>query len=163
MLRFALAGLLAALPAAAHAGIGTTYSLGSEYSTRGLYFSPMWLPTLDIVNEGMVIQLHALDLLSGLTNEAVVLGGNIHFTTLRKNINESIGGVVQPGGSLDIVTDFDFDPLYLSALGLVRMGAQSQKGMGFGIYVVPGAGIVLADGDLELGVSGTLQVSAWMN
>lgn len=163
MKRLLIAALAAFVPAVANAGVGLTWFTGSEFGAKSYYASPMGLPTIDIHNKEFVVQLHALDLVHGIVNEQLYLGANGYMTTRRMKVNEDIGGVIAPGASLDIVTNFDFDPLNLAAQGLVRMGAQTQKGMGFGIYVVPGLGIAMAGGEFDVVMSGQLQISTWTN
>lgn len=163
MKRALVALALAAAPSLAHAGWGFSYAQGPEFSTRGYYVSPMALPTFDIHLEGAAIQINALDLVSGLTREEVILGGNVYVQALKKKVTEDVAGVVDAGGSLDLVTNFDFDPLYVALLGQMRLGAQAQKGVGAGLYVIPGLGVAMAAGELELAVGGQLQFSVWVN
>lgn len=155
---------LLAAPMTASAGVGFTAHLESEYSTRGFYFSPMNLPTLDIVNEGLVIQLNALDLVEALTYEQLDLGVNVYKTVKAGPVNDDWKGVLQAGGSLDFVgnPDFSFDPLNLALLGQARMGFQKAQDFGFGVYVVPGLGFGYVADEVELMVSGGVQLSAWM-
>ncbi len=163
MKRFLLALALAVLPSAAQAGVGVTWFTGADGGAKGFFTSGSSLPTLDFHMEKYVIQVHALDLVRGVIGEQLYLGGDFYMTTRRLKVNEDIGGVIQPGGSLDIATNFDFDPLNLGVMGKVRMGAQTQKGMGFGIYVVPGIGFGLAGDETDVLFSGQLQISTWTN
>lgn len=153
---------LMALPMTASAGVGFTAHQESKYSARGFYFSPMNLPTLDITNEGLVIQINALDLLEALNSEQVHLGGAVYKTVKSGAITDSWKGVLQPGGNLDIVTNFDFDPINLALTGQARMGIQKADAFGFGVYVVPGVGVGYVADELEMMVSGGIQVAAWM-
>ena len=59
--------------------------------------------------------------------------------------------------------DFNFDYKQIGFQAHVRMGAQTQKGAGFGIYVVPGFGVGLVGDETDFIASGQLQVSAWTN
>lgn len=163
MMRTLLAAALAVLPSVAQAGVGVTWFTGFDGGAKGYFASGSALPTVDYHTEGMVIQVHALDLVRGVIGEQVYLGGDFYMTTRRLKVNEDIGGVIQPGGSLDIATNFDFDPLNLGVMGKVRLGAQTQKGMGFGIYVVPGIGFGLAGEETDVLFSGQLQISTWAN
>lgn len=155
---------LLAAPMTASAGIGFTAHVESEYSTRGFYFSPMNLPTLDITNDGLVIQLNALDLVEALTYEQVDLGVNVYKTVKAGPVNDNWKGVMQAGGSLDFVGSpgFSFDPMNLALLGQARMGIQKADAFGFGVYVVPGLGAGYVADEVELMVSGGIQVAAWM-
>ena len=166
MKRLLIAAALAAFPAVAQAGVGLTWQAGGTFtSPNGHYIPPFGLPTLDFhLQGGTVIQLNALDLVYGLPRKAVDVGGDFFVTTRRLKVNEDIGGVIQPGGRLEIATDTSFSAVAGSALFQLRMGAQTAKGMGFGIYVVPGLGAALGqDGEADLDVSGALQISTWMN
>lgn len=163
MKRAIVALALAAAPSLAHAGWGFSYAQGSEFSTRGYYVSPMVLPTFDIHADSLAVQINALDLISGVTREQVVVGGNVYVQAMKKKVSEEIAGVVDAGGSLDLVTNFDFDPVNVALLGQMRLGAQSQKGVGAGLYVIPGLGVAMAAGELELAVGGQLQFSVWVN
>ena len=72
---------------------------------------------------------------------------------------------VQAGGGLAVYApDFDFDYLGWDVQLKARLGAQTQKGAGFGIYVVPGLGATNGiTGDPSIAASGMVQFSAWMN
>ena len=176
MKRLLVAAALAVVPAAAHAGMGLTWQAGGTFnSPNGHYINVFGLPTLDFHQQGgMVIQVNAMDLIYGLatktldangdTSRAVDLAGGVYFTTRRYKVSEDIGGVIQPGARLEVQTNTGFDPLAVTAQAQVRMGAQAQKGMGFGIYVVPGIGAGLGqDGEADLIMSAGLQISTWLN
>lgn len=164
MKRFLVAAVLALLPAAAHAGVGVTWFTGAEGGAKSLIVDQSLLPTVDFHVQNYVIQVHALDLVRCGVGQALCLGGDFFATTRKLKVNDDIGGVIQPGGSLDIYSPtFDFDFVSLDAIAKVRMGAQTQKGMGFGIYVVPGLGIGMAGGEFDIAYSGQLQISTWTN
>lgn len=153
---------LLAAPLTASAGVGFTAHQEAKYSARGFYFSPMNLPTLDITNDGLVIQINALDLLEGLNSEQVHLGGAVYKTVKAGAVTGDWKGVLQPGGNLDLVTNFDFDPLNIALTGQARMGIQKAEDFGFGVYVVPGVGFGYVADEIEMMVSGGIQVAAWM-
>lgn len=153
---------LLAAPMTASAGIGFTAHQEAVYSARGFYVSPLNLPSLDITNDGLVIQLYALDLLEALNYENLHLGGAVYKTVKAGKVNDNWKGVMQPGGNLNLVTNFDFDPLNIALTGQVRMGIQKADEFGFGVYVVPGLGGAYAADEVELMVSGGIQVAAWM-
>lgn len=164
MKRFLMAAALAALPTAAQAGVGVTWFTGYDGGSKGFFTSGSALPTVDFHMNEYIIQVHALDLVRCGLTESLCLGGDFYMTTRRMKVNEDIGGVIQPGASLDIYSPtFDMDPLSVGAMGKVRMGAQTQKGMGFGIYVVPGIGLGMGGGELDFLYSGQLQISTWTN
>ncbi|MCB9777107.1 MAG: hypothetical protein H6742_00920 [Alphaproteobacteria bacterium] len=153
---------LLAAPMTASAGVGFTAHVENNYSTRGYYYSAMNLPSLDITNQGLVIQLYALDLIEGLTFEQVHLGGAVYKTVKSGEITGDWKGVLQPGGKLDFVTNFDFDPINIGLTGQARMGMQKAGDFGFGVYVVPGLGFGYVADEPELMVSGGVQLAAWM-
>ncbi len=160
---------LLALPMTASAGVGFTAHQSWTYSSRNYWGSPINLPSLDITNNGLVIQIHALDLIEALTYEDLDLGVAVYKTTKAGPVNDDWKGVFQPGGRLELDTNFNFDPLTVGALFEPRLGFQKADKFGFGLYVVPGIGAGVtpdpATGDtaFELLVSGGIQVAAWMN
>lgn len=161
MKRFLMAGALAALPLVAEAGVGSTYGFGGNLSGVG----PS-LPSIDWNAQGVIGQVHLLDLIVFGANNELLLSGNVFKTMQRAKVNEDIGGVVQLGGGLVLdAPDFNFDALGWDVQVKGRLGAQTQKGAGFGIYVVPGIGVTnnTLDGDPAVTGSGMVQFSAWMN
>jgi len=153
---------LLAAPMTASAGVGFTAHQEAKYTARGFYVSPMNLPSLDITNEGLVVQIYALDLLEALNYENIDLSVGLYKTVKSGKVTDNWKGVLQPGGTLDVSTNFDFDPLYLALTGQARMGIQKADDFGFGVYVVPGIGVADAAGEIEMAVSGGIQISAWM-
>lgn len=160
MKRYLIAGALAALPLVAEAGVGSTYGFGG--TTSGVAPS---LPSIDWNAQGVIGQLHLLDLIVYGANDELKLSGNVFKTMQRAKVNEDIGGVVQLGGGLVLdAPGFDFDYLAWDVQVKARLGAQTQKGAGFGIYVVPGIGVTNSvTGDPTVCGSGMVQFSAWMN
>lgn len=199
MKKLAIAAIACAMPLTATAkGWGFTHHNATGYSTFGqlddndnvvgegmpAYYSGFHgLPSLDIRQGGWVFQLDVLNLVHGvLSNEtdaegdaakSLHLGVNGYKTTQKHPIREDgLGGVIQPGFSLDIDSNSAFDPLRFDAQAQMRLGARTQQpdGMGVGIYVVPGVGIANgedwteADEDkMFVSVSGSLQISVWRN
>ena len=185
MKKLAIAAIACAMPLTASAkGWGFTHHSATSYSgssANAIQYGSQFhdLPSLDIRQAGWVIQLDVLDLLHGFATETVDADGDdardIHFginaykTVQKHPIREDgLGGVMQPGFSLDLDTNTGMDPMLVDAQFQMRMGARSQKpaGMGVGIYVVPGAGFAKTydyDGDdaIALSVSGELQISVW--
>lgn len=160
MKRFLMTLALAAFPMIAQAGVGSTYGFGGNLSGVG----PA-LPSLDFNQQGLVVQIHALDLVYYGANGDLLLSGNVFKTMQKAKVNEDIGGVVQGGGGLAVyMPDFDSDYLAWDVQLKARLGAQTQKGAGFGIYVVPGLGATNGiTGDVGVSASGMVQFSAWMN
>lgn len=163
---------LAVLPSKAEAAWGFTAHQGVEYSTRGYYVSPHeWLPTIDIRTQGQVIQIDALELLSGITTDRLHLGVNYYRNLKNGPVTDdgSWKGAWQLGGSLDVDSgaDYAFDALNLMLMAQGRMGMQAHKDFGFGIYVVPGIGIAkgfdfAGDDAFDLAVGGQVQISTWI-
>jgi len=155
---------LLATPLTASAGVGFTAHQEARYSGRSLYYSAMNLPTLDIVNDGLVVQLNVLDLLEALNYEELDLGVSVYKTTAHGPVNGDWKGVLQPGASLEFTggPSFSFDPVNLAVIGQARLGFQKAQDFGFGIYVVPGLGVGYVASELEMMVSGGIQISAWM-
>lgn len=175
MKRLLAVALLAATPLTASAGFGTTATLGSIENSIGdsdtgiQYFSPQHrYPTLDYKAGEFLLQIAALDLINSIGfDDNVLFGVNAYYQIQKGQVSEDVMGVVQIGGSLDYDQageDINFTTLLLSG----RMGAQSVKKMGFGIYVVPEIGVSLAsedarpDGGMELAVGGQVQISTWI-
>lgn len=164
MKRFLIAAVLAAVPATASAGVGLTWSAYTLENAKGYYSSPFALPTVDYRQDKFVLQIKAVDLVQGVVAGNLELGLAGFMTTRHAKVNEDIGGVIQPGLSLEVYApDFDFDYKQIGFQGHVRMGAQTQKGAGFGIYVVPGFGVGLVGDEMDIIASGQLQVAAWTN
>lgn len=158
LLAFVLVGVL---PGVAQAAVGSTFYVGPGASSAGLGGGTVWglganYPSLDIYAGEFVIQLHVLELVQGLTDSTIYLGANAQKTVLAAPAG-LLDGVVQPGISLDVVSDTGSNSTVLQAGGLVRLGVESKKSMGFGIYVVPELGLSLVDGEVDLLTGGTLQ------
>ncbi len=183
MKKLAIAAIACAMPLTASAGgWGFTSHSSNSYSGNGYYASQFHdLPSLDIRQAGWVIQIDALDLLHSLVTETVDadgdeardlhLGVNAYKTTQKHPVRDyGLGGVIQPGVSLDIDSNSGTDPLMGDLQFQLRLGARSQKpgGMGVGIYVVPGVGVAKAydfagDDVMALSFSGDLQIAVWRN
>lgn len=156
---------LLAAPLTASAGVGFTAHQEVKASGRGFYGLGGDLPTLDITNEGLVIQLHALDLLYALNREYLDLGVGVYKTAKAGPVTGDWKGVLQPGGTLELYgspPDFGFDPINIALIGQARMGFQKAEDFGFGLYVVPGLGVGYVADEFEMMVSGGIQVAAWM-
>lgn len=154
---------LFALPGSAAAvGFGTTYGHGYEGSTRGYYESPfLRYPSLDLVLSGVVLQLHPLALLDGITHDDLWLGADAYFGGWSWGAGQALDGVVVPGASLDLTPDADFDHFNFSAMGQGRVGLEGGGTVRYGVYVVPGLGLALADGDFELALGGRVELALW--
>ncbi len=173
MKRMIIAGLLAAAPLSAQAGFGVTGYLGSvELSSKYTYQSPAHqYPSIDYKSGPLVVQVDALSLFESVfRDDDIHLGVNVYQTTIKKKVTSEFGGVVQFGGSLDY-DQAGSDLSFITLLAGMRMGAQAQKGMGMGIYVVPEVGINVANGDaadafredsMEFAFGGQVQISTWL-
>jgi hypothetical protein len=164
MRRYLLLGLLAA-PSGAHAmGVGTTgWVAGPSFGAgfAGSFFGGGYLPTLDLYPTSDVrIGIHALDTLAWLFEDSdlIYLGANVTVTALRVDSFEGFDGVIQPGGSLDIYSNFGST---IVIGGLTRFGFEGGGTMQGGVYLVPGLGIVAGDGDEGAVWSGRLEFSLW--
>jgi hypothetical protein len=168
-MRRLLAVAFLALPTPAWAlGIGTTGYFGPDFAVGYTFFGTnwqlggTWLPSLDLYpTENISIQIHALDTLAWLLDDSdlLFLGGDMNFTVLRTGSFPAFDGVVQPGFSLDLY-DIDGDTGMVLG-GHARIGMEGGSDMMFGVYLVPGLGIVAGDFDEDVAWSGTLQVSMW--
>lgn len=183
MKKIAIAALACAMPLTASAkGWGFTSHSNNSYSGNGYYGSQFHdLPSLDIRQAGWVIQIDALDLLHGFMTETFDADGDeardFHFginayKTVQKHPikDDGLGGVMQPGVSLDLDTNTGTDPMQADLQFQMRLGARAQSagGMGVGIYVVPGIGVAktydaVGDDAFAPTFSGNLQIGVWRN
>ena len=164
MRRLTLLALLLALPAPAHAiGYGSSYGLGLETSSRGYYVSPFGLyPSLDLHLAPAWLQLYPLELVQGITIDELWIGGAGWAPGWSYGTGTVMEGVLMPGASFDLVADTDFKPLYLAVCATGRLGLPAQESMGFGAYILPSAGLALADGDFEVMLGGRMEFSLWL-
>ena len=130
---------------------GNPFDFGFGFGSQGFG------PSLDLVFDPVVLQLHVLELVDAVADEEVYLGGNVYVTVHDAPVGGPFLGVVQPGASVDLFGD----PTIIAVAGECRLGAQAVEGAGLGIYVVPSLGIVAGDGEADLFGGGALQVSAW--
>lgn len=166
-----IACLLAlSLPGSAFAmGIGTTGYFGQSFWWGGAgAFGPgfglgsVWLPSLDLYpTENIPIQIHAADTLAILIEDSddIYLGGDVTFNVLRTTALPSMEGVIYPGGSLDLCACSGDTNIVLA--GISRIGVEGGADMRLGVYLVPGVGIALNDGDGDMIWQGELQLSMW--
>lgn len=155
-----LSGLLAlaalTLPSVAHAGVGSTAYLGGYSDGTG------WVPSIDYRDSGLLVQVHLLDLLGGLTMDFTNIGADVTSVIQKRKVAENVEGVVMLGGAVRYFQvkglDGDFNLLLKS-----RMGAEMKEGAGFGIYVTPAIGITTASlsGDMGLAYGGGIEISCW--
>ncbi len=155
---------LLSLPGTAHAlGYGTSYGIGLESSSRGYYVSPFGIyPSLDLYSDGALVQLHPLELVQGITQDDIWLWANAYFPGPTFSTGTGLEGTIMPGASFDLRADTDFKPLYLALMAEGRMGVQTAEAMGVGVYVVPGLGLALADGDFEVMLGGRVEIAIWL-
>lgn len=151
----ALATLSFALVPSAHAGPGTTAWLG------GYTDGTTWFPSLDYRQKGVLVQLHALELLDGIQDGGYALntGVDVTYLAFKKKVAPEVEGVVMPGAGVRVA---DRGDIGFGLMAQARVGMEMKQGAGFGVYVVPAVGVSnLLTGDLGLETGGTLQVSAW--
>jgi hypothetical protein len=152
--------VLAALaPAPAFAGIGTTAYMG------GYTDGTTWIPSLDIRNSGVLVQIHLLDQLIPFTQGGggFVFNTGVDVTTiaLKKKVAPDVEGVIMPGGGIRLAGPTD--GLAWNVMAEARMGMEMKQGAGFGVYVVPALGVTNGvTGDVGLNVGGTMQVEFWL-
>jgi hypothetical protein len=162
------AALLAVLlaPAAASAGLGTTFYAGTESAGEawGLDYLPAWsgpgrYPSLDWRNKKIILQFHVLEFLDHLADEDVFIGLNGMYQVWDGNLGRGAAAVIQPGLSVDVFGD----PFVFSIGALGRFGGEigDGGGTGGGLYVVPVLGLAIVDDEAELLTGGSLQVSIW--
>lgn len=157
-----LIGLGCASPAWA-VGVGSSFGIGGG----GWFGNPFdfgfglgaqgFGPSLDLVFDPVVLQIHALELVDAAADGDLFVGANVYVSVHEAPVGGPFLGVVQPGASID----FWGDPGVLAIAGECRLGAQAVEGAGFGVYVVPSLGIAVGDGDADLFGGGALQFSAW--
>lgn len=151
----ALAALSLALVPTAEAGIGTTGWMG------GYTDGTTWFPSFDYRAKGVLVQVHALDLLNGIQPGGFALntGVDVTYVAVKKKIAPDIEGVVMPGAGVRVA---DVSEIRFNLMAQGRVGMEMKQGAGFGVYVVPALGVSnLLTGDVGLATGGTIQVSAW--
>jgi hypothetical protein len=155
MKKLAVVAALALASPAWGAGIGTTIGVGSGavvglgYSLNADYPSTSagFFPSFDLRFDPLVIQIHALETLVGLSTDNIFLGANVYYILARPSFDGGWEGVVAPGGAIDVFGD---------PFGLIVNGEA-----GVGVYVVPALGVLLGDVDTALVTGGTVQFSVW--
>lgn len=151
----ALAALSFLVAPKAEAGVGMTANLGGW--TDGTY----WLPSIDYRAKGLLVQVHALDLINGIKGGGFALntGADVTYVVVKKQIAPEIEGVLMPGAGIRVVDQGDIG---FNFMAQARMGMEMKKGMGFGVYVVPGLGISnIGTGDIGVATGGGVQISSW--
>lgn len=151
----ALAALSLALVPTAQAGVGTTGWMGGYTDGTG------WFPSLDYRAKGVLVQVHALELLNGVQQGGFALntGVDVSYVVVKKKIAPDIEGVFMPGAGVRVA---DRGDIGFNFMAQGRMGMEMKQGAGFGVYVVPALGVSnLLTGDVGLATGGTIQVSAW--
>ncbi len=132
--------------------------LGSS-QTIGVIATPTGsLPSLDLRTENLLFQIHALEFVSGLANELLLLGGDLYFGKFSRPMGQTWKGIVQPGVGVSVLGD----PFVLYVLAEARLGGEmTTSGARLGVSVVPELGLLTGDPDPELVVGGGVQFSAW--
>lgn len=140
---------------ASAASLGSTMALGVPAGFTG------GVPSLDFATPTFLIQFHVLETIEALTDETLLLGGDLYLGSLT---NRPIGGswttVVMPGVGVDVLDD----PFTVVATGNLRLGVQTHSGSArVAAAVVPELGILTGDPDTELVVGGGVQFSLWFD
>lgn len=155
--RLAIAGIAAA-GWASSAGDARAFALGSSVGIELGSADGGFPPSLDLVVDPAIVELHVLRTLDAAFDGDLYVGANVYFDLANPTLAGPVTGAVQPGFSVDIGAD----PTAISVAGECRLGAQAADGAGFGVYVVPAIGLLAVDGeDLALYAGGTLQISVW--
>jgi hypothetical protein len=152
----ALVALLVAAPA--HAGIGATAKLGTTNDAASTFLSP----TLDYRADGILGQVHVVDLIGELVNKRVDLGVAVSGVALRRKVGQEVEGVIMPGGFLQVDSPTTFKNINWQILAQTRFGAEIKQKMGFGIYVVPMLGASNYSGKASVSYGGGVEISAWL-
>lgn len=151
-----LALVLLALPGSALAGIGTTAHLTT------LTDGTLWVPSLDYRASGVSVQLHLLDTLRATaTGEDFALdtGVDVTYAVVKKKVAPEIEGIIAPGVGVRLANYGDFG---FNLVAQTRFGMEMKQGMGFGVYVVPMAGVSNLSGKTGVVYGGGVQISAWL-
>ena len=91
-------------------------------------------------------------------SDQLYLGADVTVTALRVDSFDGLDGVIQPGGSLDIYSNFGTG---LVLGGLARFGFEGGDTMRGGLYLVPGVGVSAGDGYDGAVWSGRIEFSLW--
>ncbi len=155
----AIALLALCISPVAHAGVGTSVGVSPGGMSFGALGAPGgFLPSLDYRADPLVLQFHVLEFIGPLLEtQDILLGANIYYEVGGGSVGGTWMGVVQPGGSIDILGD----PFVIAAAAEVRVGAETASTMGLGFYVVPAFGVWAGQNDSGVLTGGALQVSAW--
>lgn len=156
--RWLVVGGIAAIGWASSAEDARAFGLGSSVGIELGSAGGGFPPSLDLVVDPAIVQLHVLRTLDAAFDGDLFIGANVYFDVANPVIAGPVSGAVQPGFSVDLGAD----PTTISVAGECRLGAQAADRAGFGVYVVPAIGMLAVDGqDAELYAGGTLQISVW--
>ncbi|MEQ1504644.1 MAG: hypothetical protein ABMB14_20560 [Myxococcota bacterium] len=148
---------LATWGSSAHAfGLGSTVGVQTRSDLGTLGPFP---PTLDLVFDPVVLQLHLLQTLDAAFDDALVFGANVYVDVGQAPIAGPWVASAQPGGSLFLLGE----PDQLVIAGECRLGMQAHEAAGFGVYLVPALGLATSNGTTELFAGGMLQASVWFD
>jgi hypothetical protein len=150
------------------ATFGTTYGVGRTAITDTALVpiavtetAPGAFPSFDLVLGGMYLQLFPLDFGFAIFENTLLLSANLFLPPAYSAQNGA--ATIAPGVSVEISSNSDTDVSILSGQLLARIGVSTgDQGMRAGIYIVPGAGVAVIEGDVEIMASGSLELSLWM-
>lgn len=143
----ALAALSFASTAQA-AGLGTSIT----FSQDGFW---TYSPTLDLLFDPVVVQIHLAETLDRAFNDELYLGADAVVTVAEVDITNGLRGVFQPGGAMWIYGN----PTRVSLAATARVGAEAGTAARIGVYVVPYLGLTIEDGNVQGFASGGAQVA----
>lgn len=164
-LALSLALLVPASPAWA-LGIGTTLGVGGGFPlsiningevVRLGGTSSGFLPSLDFHFSDVALQVHVLETLAGLATEDFFFGANIYFGLPMGGVGGGWDALVAPGAGLDLF----IDPFAMGITAEAQFGVTREGAASLGLAIVPALGVWIVDGDVDLLVGGTLQMSIW--
>lgn len=157
MKRLLAVAALALASSPAYAGVGTSYGL-SSFALFGAA-STWYLPSVDVRNDGMHLQIRGMDTLAHLVNEDIYLAGSYWMPFMSQDLGKG-SVVVQPGGTAVIANFGDWG---IGLLGGARVGGEWVDEGGIGVYVVPQMGIAYDDPDVDVLFSGSVEISVWLD
>lgn len=160
---FAFSTLVAttlAVPSHAWAfALGTSYGFGQRNITNSPGRSPLAYPTLDLRADAFHLQFGALDLINGLVDERADIVARGYYGLAKQPATDALQGIFSVGGGVNLFTRGDYEDTSMIFEALARFGIENTGAYRLGVYITPGVGLAVMDGDLEMAFSGTLEAS----
>ena len=169
-----LAAAAITAPMTASAGVGITMELPASSAFESLwlgyysyYYGPSaaagLFPSFDVRLDDIVIQIHGIETIIGLSNNDVYVGGDVFAAVLQKPVVGDWHAFLGAGGTLDalLVSEFQettvaFGPVMPVGVWIGEHGRVALYGT-LGLVISNGAG-----GELGLGSETALRVSVWL-